>query len=99
MFRSATPALMQQKHGQRFEVCSLGLTTIPICVDNILRIVDKHRLKIHMMAAAVTGGIGATIIVLIMAKVQRATPVASPGEIRNHVDPRYLYFVLLDPSA
>jgi len=40
-----------------------------------------------MMAAAVSAGIGATIIVLIMAKVQRATAVASPGEVRSHVDP------------
>jgi hypothetical protein len=47
-----------------------------------------------MMAAAVTGGIGATIIVLIMAKVQRATAVASPCEIRNRVDPRYISALL-----
>ncbi len=43
--------------------------------------------KDHIRVAAVSGGIGATIIVLIMAKVQRATAVASPCEIRNHVDP------------
>ena len=70
MLRSATLSFNATKTRiTRFDVGSLGLTTIPICVDNILRIVDKHRLKIHMMAAAVTGGIGATIIVLIMAKV------------------------------
>jgi hypothetical protein len=32
-------------------VCALGLTTILIGVENILRTVDKRRLKIHVMTA------------------------------------------------